>query len=461
MEYNKQFWQYNNTTLNSEGIVSEIYEKLRNSDVFGAVEMLDNNDKEVCDALREYNVQTHKVMSRPNKNRKKMPPYITEKLPRNKQQYINEIELFFLLGKKIEWKLEDGDAEAFQKYLSFWKRYRLDGLLRQAKRLAGAETESAIVFHLSRDNDNKISVKPFVAARSTNFKLRTLFDQYNTLVAFAYGYRLRQKGKNVLHYDIQTKDFLFYCERTEKGWSIDTYENPTHKINALYFHQRKAWDGADARIDREERLDSKVGDTNNYFADPKAAATADVIANISDPDIAGNMVQLTGQGSRFEYINPPQNSATRQDEKNDLHKSIFFDTMTPDLSYESIKGLGTLSGAAMHNALILGYIKRDIRKEIYGPMIDRMRSVIFAIMKITDESVANVIDDLDVSFSFSDPFSVQGENWDAIIKLYGAGLCSLDTAIREIGLADNIDIEIEKIKEEHSSGGEKKAKTIE
>ena len=39
--------------------------------------------------------ESHEVNKRPNKHRKNQEPYITEKLPRGRQAYINEVELFF------------------------------------------------------------------------------------------------------------------------------------------------------------------------------------------------------------------------------------------------------------------------------------------------------------------------------------------------------------------------------
>lgn len=443
---NKIFTLFRDVTLSSSGTLREAYEYIEKKDIYSMLNLMVNNDREVNNALREYNTQTHKVMFRPNKKRKGKPPYITEKLPRNKQQYINEVELFFLLGKAIEWKLVSGDSEAFAIYCQTWKNFRLDSVLRKAKRLAGAETESAIVFNIAKAEDGKLNITPYVAARSTGYRLRPLFDQYGRMLAYAHTYRLRERGRNVLHCDFMSDKFIFLCKLGEDGWKTELYDNPIKKIPVLYFWQQKAWDGAVPRIEREEHLDSKVGDTNNYFADPKAMATADVVSSIADPDIAGNLVQLTGSASRFEYINPPQNSVTRQDEKADLQRSIFFDTFTPDLSYDSIKGLGTLSGAAMHNALILGYIKRDVRKEVYEPMVDRLRSVLYEIIKITDARISSKMDSLQLSFSFPDPFATRMDNWAGIRDLYTAGLMSLETAINQLGIAENSEEEIKRIK---------------
>ncbi len=100
------------------------------------------------------------------------------------------------------------------------------------------------------------------------------------MTAFGYGYILKEGGRNIQHWDFQTSEMLFYCKKAVVGWDVDMYPNPTGKINAVYFQQPKAWDGVQKRIDREEMLDSRTADTNNYFGDPMAAATADVLQNL-------------------------------------------------------------------------------------------------------------------------------------------------------------------------------------
>ena len=434
---------FRNVTLNSEGAEKELNTYIAKRDIFKALMMMDNDDVEVDKAIREYNPQTHKVMNRPNKYREADEPYITEKLPRTRARYINEIELFFLFGKPVKWSYVKGDTKAYEAFLEYMEEIRFDSLLRQAKRLAGAETESAIVFNLTQGNE-RLKVKPFVLSRSKGYKLRPLFDQYSDMIALAYEYRLRENGKNVRHCDILTKDFTHYCSYGMDGWKVKTYVNPTGKINGIFFKQRKAWDGVVPRVEREEMLDSKVADTNNYFSDPIASATADVIESMTDPDKPGKLIQLGGLNSKFEYVNPPQNSDTRDAEMRNLKESILFDSFTPDFSYENMKGLGTLSGAAMHNALILGYIKRDLNKETYEEMVSRMRNVIFAILQLRYPSLR--FDNLRVKFEFAEPFDNDKRDlWHAITELYGSGVISLETAVQMLALTDAPEEEISRI----------------
>lgn len=434
--------------LNAAGAERDLLQYIQDGDIASAISLMQDKDAEVDLALDEYNPQTHDVMRRPNKYRKGGDAYISEKLPRTRQRYINEVELFFLLGKPILWKKEDGDDEAFKLFTNFLKAQRFDSNMRKAKRLAGAETQSAKLYHIFRDErTNERQVRTVVLARQTGYRLRPMFDQYGNLQALAYGYTLTERGRNVQHWDIQTPDFLFYCKKSAIGWDVQTYENPTRKINCIYYAQPKAWDGAEPRIKREEMLDSKVADTNNYFADPIASATADVIQSMADPNQIGKLIQLTGTQSRFEYINPPQNSATRDAEKQDLNDSILFDTMTPDFSFEKIKGMGTLSGEAIKNAMILGFIKRDNRMELYGELVDREKNVIISILKYLHPEMTEKLDGLVVSFDFAEPFAEDKQrNWDSIAQLYQAGVISLETAVGMLALTDAPEAEIERIK---------------
>lgn len=130
---------FRNLTLNASGVSRDLYQLLQDKDISRALDMLQNRDDEVDQAIKEYNPQTHDVMKRPNKFRKGDDPYITEKLPRTRARYINDIELFFLLGNPIEWKKEEGDDEAFSLFTDFLEEQHFNSRIRQAKRLAGAE----------------------------------------------------------------------------------------------------------------------------------------------------------------------------------------------------------------------------------------------------------------------------------------------------------------------------------
>lgn len=445
---------FKNVTLNAVGVRRNLYELLDDGDVKRAISLMDDNGTDVDNALKEYNPQLHKIMKRANKWVKGKGTYVTVKVPLARQRYINEVELFFLLGQPVKFSKLEGDDEAYKLFTDFIREYHWDSKMRTVKRLAGAETESAKLYRLYKDVDEDGKETPHcelvVLSRSKGYQLRPLFDQYGNLVAFAYGYKLKDStGRAVQHWDIQTPQTLYFCERSESGlgWSVEKYANPTGKINVIYYKQRKAWDGVEPLMEREEEIHSKQGDTNNYFADPVAIATADVVESLCDPHTPAKLMQATSSQSRFEYITPPQASEARVAEEKFLEDNILFGTFTPDFHFEKLSGIGGLTGRAIKNSFILAYIKRENLKETYCEMLGRDVSIIKEVLKLLHPTMADKIDALKIDHEFSEPFSSdEHQEWAALSQLYGAGLISLETAVERMALTHAPQEEIDRIR---------------
>lgn len=439
-----------NATLNSMGVERTLEQLLADKDIGRVKEILQNRDAIVEEAIKQYLPSQHRIHQRMDKARSSKENYRTEKLPRARQRYINEVELFFLLGNNIIWSLEDNTPDAgFAEYKEMLKSLRFDAIMRKAKRTAGAETEAAILFHIYREDDFKPAVKPLVLSHSGGYTLRPLFDQYGNMLAFGYGYNLKENGKTVEHFDVQTATKIYNTKKTPSGWDVEEKPNPTGKINVVYIQQAVAWDGVQERCDREEHIDSKIADTNNYFADPMAVATADVIDSLADPERPGKLIQLYGEGSKFDYINPPMASDLQANEKAELNRSILFDSFTPDLSFEAMKGMGTLSGEAIRRAMALGYIKRANLEEIYNVVVDRAKNIILAIMgKVTHVGMASALQQLVINHKFAEPFNDDSALlWANVGRAYNDGIISLEKAVQLIGLSNEPQEEIERIKQ--------------
>ncbi len=440
-----------NKTLNSLGVERDLMKLIQDRDISRVQTLLQNRDVEVIQSIEEYNPITHKVNKRRDKMRKDKEPYKVEKLPRTRQRYINEVELFFLLGNPIKWKNNvKGTDEAFKAYNDFLQDTRFHTTMRQAKRLAGAETESAKVYHIYDDN-GKPGVKVLVISKSKGYILRPLFDQYENMIAFGYGYNLKEGDRTVEHFDIETPSYIFRCKKVNIGWEVNPLVNPSGKINVIYYKQDKAWYGTQPRCDREEHIDSKAADTNNYFADPKLKATTDVIQSLADAGTVGEIIQLSSKdNSSIDYLVPPEYSSMKDSEKKDLNNSILFDSFTPDFSFENMKGMGTLSGEALKRAMTLGYIKRDNLKETYDILVDREKNLILAIMmNVTHIHLREQLAKMNITHEFAEPFNEDKEKlWASIGKLYSDGIISLDLAVNMLALTDAPQEEIERIKNE-------------
>lgn len=440
-------------SMNGSNTSKDLITLIAEKDISQAMELFQNRDLEVLEAIKEYDPSLHDVMNRKNKLRKNKEPYVTEKLPRRWQAYINEVALFYLLGQPIRWSKNDMSVqdESFDAYIQFLKDTRFNTTMRQAKRLAGAETECAKLYHIYRNEETgKAEVKVVLLAKSLGYTLRPLFDQYGTMLAFGYGYYLKEGVNTVEHFDIQTPKIIYRCKKNNKGWEVNPIVNPSGKINVIYYQQEKEWEGAQYRIKRDEYVDSKSADTVNYFADPKAKVSADVLASLSDPDNVGEVIRMHGPDSMFDYVTPPDSVEFKKFEKDILKESILNDTFTFNFSPENTKGLGTLTGEALKRAMAPSYMKRDNRKEIYEIAVDREKNLILAIMKnVTHIELRSKLEALDIDFEFSEPFQEDiDKKWAAIGKLRNDGIISLETAVKMLSIADKAEDEIRKILEE-------------
>ncbi|MDR1223287.1 MAG: phage portal protein, partial [Tannerella sp.] len=373
-----------NYWLNSMGVDRDLERLLADRDISRAMALFQDRDTEVLKALKEYLPECHAVLSRPDKRRKGRDDYKVQKLPRAWQKQINRIAQFFLLNHPVKWTCENTDEasiKAFNAFLEFLKEIRFDVYMRHAKMTAGAETECAKLYHIYRDEEtNSPRVKIVMLAYSDNYTIRPLFDQYKNLIAFGYGYRLKEGADVVEHFDIQTPKKIYRCRKEKPGWSVNELPNVTGKINVIYYRQDEEWKDAQWRIERDEMLDSRNADTNEYYGDPIAKVSADVVKGLTDPESVGKMIQLQGKESVFEYVTLPDDSPTKGAEKKVLRESILSDTLTPDFDFEKMAGLGTLSGEALRRALISGYIKRNLNIDTYQELVDREKNLILAIM---------------------------------------------------------------------------------
>ena len=378
-------------TKSFNDIKAEVVNRINVGKVEDALALFDDRTKEVEQAYKEYNPKHHSIMFRPDKVRKNKSDYKTNKLPRNWQSYINEIELYFLMNNGVSWELlnnyeeQDKLSDVFSKFTLFLQELHYDTCTREAKRLAGAETECAKLYaHYKDEGEDKVKI--IVLSYSKGYKLRPLFNKYGDMKAFAVGYYVKlATGEKQECWDIYTSETIYKCKKAvdvneSVEWKVESEKNFIGKIPIIYYRQDKAWAGVEERIERDEWLDSKNADCNEYFADPMLKISANVKNGLMDPKSSGKVIQVKSKEDVFEYVTPPDASDMKSQEKSALKESILMGTLTPDLSYENVKGLGAISGEAITKANILGYIKRLKNMEVYDELFNRDSNLLKAIL---------------------------------------------------------------------------------
>ncbi len=454
-----------NLPINSAGLRGKLIGLLNKGDVDSAKQMFATHAKEADDAIKQLNTSTHTVMKRANKTREGKPDYETCKLPRALQSIINKVINFMMFGNPLKFTLENRAEEieelqdAFSAFEDFLQKVYFNERMSEAKLIAGSETESAKLYRLYTNEDGEAKVVCQVLANSKAQRLYPMINQYGEMVAFGVGYYLQSDTQNVTeeHFDVYTKHTIFKCTKggeVGSSWHVESENNGFAKIPVIYYNQEVEWQGAQERIERLENVDSRRGDTNNYFGDPYLTISREIANDrLAGPEEAGKVIVLDGPDSKFEFVAPPDCGDNIENEKSDLFASILHDTMTPDLSYKSIMGLGTLSGEAMRRMSLPGYIKRGIRSIDYNPLIRREINLIIAIMcnyTYLDNSVMrDKLQRLKIKFDYQDPFIGNiDDNADEIAALMGAGAMSIESAVGVNRFVNDKAAEIERIRKD-------------
>lgn len=472
MEYNGRsrtlfgsvYRNFRNVVLNIVGIERDLETLLDDYDVGRAMRLFTDNSEDVLRAMQEYDAEEHEeVLMRRDKIREGKDPYIAEKLPRSLQRYINEVELFFLFDKPVEFRNDtivpdneiNANTEAYNAFLQVLKDVRFDTTMRKAKRYAGSCLESAKKYRAYKDSttgEAKIGCQ--VISKQDGHDLYVMFNKYGDLVAFANKYELARLNinKTIDCIDIETKDYIYECIKERGGWTVNKFDNLTGKINVIYYKQDKAWNGAQRRITRLELIDSKTADINNYFAAPKLVVATKRLKSLPDsPNMAGEVMYVEGDDpdatKSIKYLEAPTAPEMLQNEISNLEKTINADTFTPPFDFHSLVGMGTLSGEAIKRAMMLGYVKRNMLREIYDIAISREINLILSIMaNVTHIKYRDQLNKMVISFDLADPLPEDiNQHWKDIAELYSKGTISLKTAVNEIGLYSNMQEEIELI----------------
>lgn len=409
------------------------------------------------DAIKEYDTFSHEIMKREDKiitdkKGKFLRKEPVWKLPIPYPVYINEISLVFLYGRPVKWvQQSDGTDAAFDKFLDVVKRTRFDAKIRQCKRLAGAETESAMLFRCFKNDDGEPDVQIRVLARSKGDEIYVRWDCYENIISIAWGYYVREDKDNVVyHFDIFTKDTIYHCAKRNIGWDVQEEANFIGKIPIILFQQDKEWKGVEHLIHREEAIASRTADTNDYFADPIAVMNAEIIKNMPEKKEAAKVLVTNdkeGVDKAAKYLTWDNAPQSKKDEIDWLQNQILQKTFTPNITTDTLKSVSQLSAKALRTVMMLADIKAAKHKERHDEMLDRTASLITAIIgNVLDISLRTECAKLEVGHEFQEPFGDDvADDLTNIIKAVDAGILSEEGGIELNPLVKDVAREKERL----------------
>ena len=442
------------------GVNQEFEQLLKNRDISAVKERMQCNVNSIVEAISEYNTRTHDINKRPDKIiTDKKGNFLRKeevwKLPIPYQTYINEIALVFLYGRPVKWtQASESTDKAFEKFRDVIKSTRFNSKVRQCKRIAGAETQSAMLFRVFRNAEGKADVQIRVLAYSKGDEIYVRRDQYENITAFAWGYNVREENNTIAyHFDVFTPKTIYRCKQKNVGWEVVEEPNLIGKIPVILFEQDKEWKGVEPLIAREEHIASKTADTNDYFSDPIAIMNAEIIKNMPDKKDSGKMLVTNdkdGVDKAAKYLTWDSAPESKRQEIEWLQDQILNKTFTPKITLDSLKSLSQLSAKALRTVMMLAVIKANKHKETHDELMDRVASLLTAIIgNVLDVSLASECKKLIVEHEFQEPFGDDVSDALAnIIKSYEAGILSQEGAIEMSPIVKDAKLELARLKSE-------------
>lgn len=382
-------------------------------------------EEAVKEALKYYDIQQHEVVTKPQRETKDIDMKHW-RLPIANQVKIVQSSADFLVGEPVRLIQESENTDkAFEKLMEIWDEMRMNSKIYEAATLLFSETECSMKFVPYRDADadptditKSNSVRCVVLAFSKGDRIYVKFNDFGGLEAVARGYEVIQKNKKIEHFDIETREMYYFCNKDQQGkWEVENKPNLTKKINWVYF-MRDKHDSylVDAIIERRETLSSRRAENNDKMGDPILKLTGGQPISLPSGNDTAKVVVLEA-GADAEYLYPQMAVDMIKEERTDLKEIINYITDTPDFSTDAHKSLGQDSGKALIMKFFPAILKAKRNSIQFTELLDRVINVLKAfITEVIDTSseMKTQCEKLKVSIKFANPLP---DNVDELIQM--------------------------------------------
>lgn len=282
------------------------------------------------------------------------------------------------------------------------------------------------------------------------------FDDTGDMIAFSRGFsRKTKEGVSIGYFETYTDSLHIVWREGQNGYELlEGFPKKTAigKIPVVYAYQPEfETQDVNSLIDRLEKLLSNFADTNDYHASPKIFITGEM-KGFSKKGEPGAILEGE-QGATAQYLawqNAPESVKT---EVATLLQMIYTITQTPDISFDSVKGLGAISGIALKLLFMDAHLKVQDKREVFDEYLQRRVNIIKAYIGQFNQSLVQDIDLLEIEPEIS-PYMLTNEIDEVNMWLAANGnkpLVSQKQSVKAANLSQDPTADYEQIQEEAAS----------
>jgi SPP1 family phage portal protein len=303
--------------------------------------------------------------------------------------------------------------------------------------------------------DSRFKLRCAVFSPETGDTLYPYWDETGDMIAFSRSFSQKDSEENAVEYfETYTDTEYWLWMNGANGYEVvEGYPKPVSigKIPVIYGRQEQfETEDVDSLIDRLETLLSNFADTNDYHASPKIFVTGNIIG-WSKKGEAGAVVEGE-DGATMQYVSWQNAPESVKLEIETLLKMIYTITQTPDISFESVRGIGTVSGIALKLLFMDAHLKVQDKREIFDDYLQRRVNVIKAYIGKFNTALEKECEAFEIEPEIT-PYMLTSEIDEVNMWLAANGnkpLVSQKQSVKSASLSQDPEADFEQIREEAS-----------
>lgn len=393
--------------------------------------------------------------------------YRTEKVARIRlaiQKLIIKRAVAFLFGNPVAYNSNPKNAsqeliaKALQRILHDVKSGSLNRKV--ARATFGFKECAELWYPVEKKNKNygfesKFKLRCVLFSPAFGDTLYPYFDESGDMLAFSREFsRKDATGKAFNYFETYTDTEHWLWKLGGSGYEvIEGYPKVVAigKIPVIYAHQDEfETQDVDSLIDRLETLLSNFADTNDYHAAPKIFIKGE-LKGFSKKGESGAIIEGedNADAKYLSWQNAPESVKL---EIETLLRMIYTITQTPDISFDSVKGLSAISGIALKLLFMDAHLKVQDKREIFDEYLQRRVNVITAFIGQFNTSLESECEEMEIEPEIT-PYMLTSEIDEINLWLAANGnkpLVSQKQSVKAANLSQDPDADFEQIKEESS-----------
>jgi hypothetical protein len=282
-------------------------------------------------------------------------------------------------------------------------------------------------------------------------KLFPYFDENLNMIAFTRDFVFSESDTEKFRcFEIHTDEETLVLRLKENKWEVSAAKPIAIKKVPVVFGMQEDVEWADVQycIARLEYLLSNFADTNDYHAAPKIFVQGKIVGFAKKGEAGGI---LEGEkDSTAQYLSWDNAPEAVRLEIETLIRFIYGFTQTPDVSFDSVKGLQAISGEALQMLFMDAHLKVQDKREIFDDYLQRRINIVKAFVGKLDTRFENAASVMRITPEIV-PYMIDDQN-NIIKNLVAANgnkpIISQKSAVAKAGLTQDADAEWEQIQAE-------------